>query len=64
MTFSSLCYALWIVCFILPAFYAQYKENHGGAEPTSGILNRGLIEFLLVFTAGITGIGAGIHWVA
>jgi len=64
MTISSLCYAFWILCFILPAFYAQYKHDHHGAEPTAPILSRGLIEFLLVFTAGITGIGAGIHWVA
>ena len=60
MSIGAFCYTFWIVCFLLPAYYHQYGED----EKKPAILNKGLIKFLIVFTAAINGAGAGILWTA
>lgn len=63
--FGAMCYSFWIVCFILPSFFQEYKNEHGGRmDGAPGILSFGLIKFLLIFTAVINGFGAGILWVS
>lgn len=62
---GAMCYSFWIVCFILPSYYQKYSSDHNGnMDDAPFILNRGLITFLLIFTAAINGAGAGILWVA
>ena len=58
LIFGSLGYFFWILCFIVPSLYRQHKD--------SGIFlfNRGFINFLVIFSAGVTGLGASILWVA
>jgi hypothetical protein len=62
MSMGSFCYTFWIISFILPAYYQQYKNDNNGQEPTSWILNKDLIKALYIATAVITGAGAGILW--
>ena len=64
MGFGGFCYAFWVVCFTLPAYYGKYVIDHDGNHPTSGILNKTLISTMLVVTAAINGSGAGIMWVS
>ena len=51
-----------MICFLLPSIYEQYKLENDGKEPEIWILNRGFIKFIVLFTAGINGAGAGILW--
>jgi len=63
--FGAMCYSFWIVCFILPSFFQEYKNDHDGSmDGASGILSYGLIKFLLILTAVINGFGAGVLWVS
>ena len=61
---GSSCYSFWIICFILPSYYAKYKQEHGSMEGAPAILNKNLIEALLFITAAVNGAGAGILWVS
>ena len=63
MSLGAMCYSMWIVCFLLPAFYAQFKESDPD-KLSSWYLNVSFIKFMLVFTAAINGAGAGVLWVA
>ena len=63
MSLGAFGYVFWILCFILVAFYAQYKEDHPGKEP-SGILDKRLIKILIYIASCITGLGAAVVWVA
>ena len=65
MFIGASCYAIWIVCFLLPSYYRKYKDDHGGSlDGAPGILNKNLIQALIIITAAINGCGAGILWVA
>ena len=59
MSLGAFCYSFWILCFLLPSFYSEYE---GDEKPW--ILNKTLIETLLIVTGAINGAGAGILWVA
>lgn len=64
MSIGAFCYSFWLVCFLLPCYYQKYEEKHGSMKGAPGILNRELIQSLLLITGAILGIGAGILWVA
>jgi len=59
MSTGAMCYSFWIVCFLLPSYYAQDTD-----EQKPWILNKNLIKSMIVLTAAINGIGAGILWTA
>ena len=58
MSLGGLCYSFWIVCFLLPSFYSQADDR----DNLPWILNKTLIQWLLIITAGINGAGAGVLW--
>ena len=61
LSMGALCYSFWVLCFILPSFYAQFKIDDPD-KLNSWYMSRGLITFLTLFTAAINGAGAGILW--
>lgn len=60
MSLGAMCYTFWIVCFLLPSFYADLDDK----ENPPWILNYNFIEVMLLVTAAINGAGAGILWTA
>ena len=60
MSIGGMCYTFWIMCFLLPSYYAESLDK--GKMPW--YLNKTFIKVLMIVTAGINGIGAGILWVA
>lgn len=63
LAIGALCYSFWVLCFILPSFYAQFTADNDD-RINSWYMSRGLITFLTLFTASINGAGAGILWTA
>ena len=57
---GGLCYSLWVLCFLPPAFYPLHKDD---PDP-SFIFNKTFITFLSLFSAAVNGFGAGVLWVA
>ena len=57
---GSFCYTFWILCFLLPSYYSEADDK----DNLPFILNRNIIEVMLIATAAINGAGAGILWVA
>ena len=55
---GGLCYSLWILCFLPPAFYPDHKDDG------SFLFNRNFIITLSLVSAAINGFGAGVLWVA
>lgn len=64
MTIGAMCYSFWIVCFLLPAYYAQFTADNDTDKLNSFLMKPDFIKAMLVITAGINGAGAGILWVA
>jgi MFS family permease len=60
LSLGALCYAFWIVCFLLPSLYHQQEDK----ENLPWYLNKSFIKTLLIVTAAINGAGAGILWVS
>lgn len=59
MSLGALCYAFWILTFLLPSYYAERPEDAG-----KGLLNETFIKTMLIVTSIINGFGAGILWTA
>jgi len=57
-TLGAFCYFFWILSFLLPASYPKFK--HSGLF----LFNPDFITFVLLLSAGINGVGAGMLWVA
>ena len=57
---GALCYTFWIVCFLLPSYYAEYEDKTN----LPWYLDHNLITISLLLTAAINGAGAGILWTA
>lgn len=62
MSLGALCYTFWIVCFLLPSYYADLSDKDKENPPF--ILNKNFITVMLLLTAAINGAGAGILWTA
>jgi len=62
MAMGAYCYCFWILSFLLPAYYHEYKLKHK-TEP-SGILNKTVIKVIIMITSAINGAGAGIMWIS
>ena len=60
MSIGAMCYSFWIVCFLLPSFYSEADDK----DKLPWILNRHLIVTMILVTAAINGIGAGVLWTA
>ena len=63
MALGALCYSFWILSFLLPAYFAQFKDT-GSSLQDAWYMNKTFIKGVILTTAGINGIGAGILWVA
>lgn len=63
MSLGALCYSFWVLCFILPSFYARFKKE-GDPRIESWYMDRTLIQFLSLLTAAVNGAGAGVLWVS
>ena len=55
---GGLCYFFRIVCFLLPAYYSSYPEE----QEKIFILKSGFIDFMILFSSAINGLGSGILW--
>lgn len=64
MTIGAMCYSFWIVCFLLPAYYAQFTADNETDKLNSFLMKPNFIKAMLVITAAINGAGAGILWTA
>ena len=62
MSLGAMCYTFWIVCFLLPSFYADLSDTDKENPPW--FLSKNLITVMLLLTAAINGAGAGILWTA
>lgn len=58
MIVATMCYVFWILSFLLPSLYNDYKD--------SGIFlfNYGFITFISLFASAVNGFGAGLIKVA
>lgn len=61
MAIGAFCYAFWILGFLLPAFY---KDAIDSGKTPSGILDKNVITVVILVTAFINGVGAGLLWVS
>ena len=62
MSLGAMCYTFWIVCFLLPSFYADLSDTDKENPPW--FLSKNLITVMLLLTAAVNGAGAGILWTA
>jgi len=58
LVLGALCYSSYVATFILPAFRTENPDS------TVFILNKTLIEVLILGCAALSGFGASILWVA
>ena len=63
MSIGAAGYAIFIACFILPAFMAK-KVHDTGHVPDSGFLSKTPIYICYFISAAACGVGAGIIWTA
>ena len=57
MSGATLCYFIWISCFILPSKLNEWPDDE---SEKPWYLNKTFISTILLITAGINGAGAGI----
>ena len=64
MSIGAAGYALFVACFLMPAFMAKKTADNHGVVPTSGFLSAVPIYIFYFLTAACCGVGAGIIWTA